>query len=116
MSAEQKSARGNWWLAALGLAVAVYAVIMPGSSQCRVFGFVQTFHQATWGEYLEWVPMRGNLRLILFCLGLWLLVDGVGLWLLRSRRNLLGTLVFLLYAPLLLGLATAAFFLLKSVL
>ncbi len=90
------------------------ALLVPGSRPHNIFGFVTSFYDSSWGDYFEWRAARGSLRIILICFGLWLLIDGVGLWLLRSRRTWLGNLVIPLCALPMLGLAVGGFYLLKS--
>jgi hypothetical protein len=115
MPPEINASRRSGWLCLTGLAAIVLALAMPGCSSCRVFGFLATFHAGNWGSYFEWTPMRGNLRFMVVCLGLCLVIDGAGLWLLRTRHTLLGNLVFVLYAVPLAGLAVGAYYFLKAV-
>ena len=114
MQPEQKFARRYRWLWLAGLALIGVALFVPGSRHHKVFGFVSTFNDGAWDKFFEWSAARGDVRIILLCVGLFLLIDYVGLKLLWARRNGLGNLVFCLYPLPVIGLLVGGYYLLKS--
>jgi hypothetical protein len=95
--------------------IAGRALFLPGSSHHTPLDFTATFQDARWGNCLEWQAIRSNVRIVLISVGLCLLLEGIGLWLLQKRRPRLGNFVFLLYAAPLAGLLLGGYYFLKAV-
>ncbi len=72
--------------------------------------------QSAWGNWLDLKAAWCSLKIVLFCLGLLLALDSLGMIFLRRRREDLFWGAFLLQCAASCGLVAGGFFLLKALL
>jgi hypothetical protein len=115
MSRRQEILRQVGWLSLIGIGLFGIALFAPDAAPYRV-GFFLPALQTTWRDMLDLPAVWASIKIILFCIGLFLVIESAGTVLSVLKFKSLALLVFFLQVLPCLGLLCGSYFLVKSLL
>lgn len=100
----------------LGMVLLGIALFTPDAAQTDDTNFVAFARRTTWHHPLDWHAAWCSVKLILFSIGFFLIVDSLGTLLMKFEYRLLAVMVFLLHLLAALGVGAGGYYLLKALL
>ena len=114
MKREQEIRRRTALFFLIGVCLLGFAFFAPDPhGDGRLF---QVVRQTSWHGPLDWEAAWCSVKIILLSLGLFLLIESCGTWLMKLGYVLMGVFVYLLHVVPFLGLLTGSYYLVKSLL
>jgi len=115
MSRQQQTLRQIGFLTLVGIGLFGIVFLAPDADP-RQGAFFQAALQTTWHDLLDFPAVWSSIKIILFSIGLFLMIESVGTMLAVLRLKSIALPVFFLQIVPCLGLLCGAFYLVKSLL
>ncbi len=113
---EQEIKRKAALFCAVGVCLLGFALFAPDPGQHPGLGFIQVARHTSWHRALDWEAAWCSLKIILLCLGLCLIIESLGTWLMKIGHVLMGVYIYLLHVVPVVGLIAGSYYLVKSLL
>lgn len=104
------------WALMAGVFLLGFAFLTPSAGNVPDWAFFQAARDTTWERWFEWSGAWCSLKIILVCLGAYLVMDSLGVVLLRFKWAPLAHLIFYLILLPCLGVLVGGYYLVKSIL
>jgi len=98
----------------LGLVLLGIALFAPDDARNHGTNFFIHARRTTWNQTFDWFAAWSSLKIILFSIGFFLIVESLGTLLIKLQYRLLAVLVFLLHLLAGLGMLIGSYYLLKA--
>jgi len=115
MDRERKIIKDSAVLCISGLCLLGFAMFAPDAAHQRGLGFIHFVRQISWHHRpFDWPVAWCSVKIILLSLGLGLLIESLGRWLMKLGHELIGFLVYFLHMVPMAGLLAGGYYLVKS--
>ena len=100
----------------LGIVLMGVTWFTPDAAQANGANFFTLARQTNWHHPLDWHAAWCSVKIILFSVGVFFIVDSLGTLLMKFEYRLLAAMVFLLHGLAAFGLVAGGYYLLKALL
>lgn len=99
-----------------GVCLLGFAWFAPDFGGHQGLSFIQVARHSSWHHVLDWEAAWCSLKIILLSLGVCLVIESLGTWLMKIGHVLMGVSTYLLHIVPVMGLLAGSYYLIKSLL
>jgi len=113
MNREQEIKRKAALFCAAGICLLGFALFAPDAGKHPGLSFIQVARHTSWHHPLDWEAAWCSLKIILLSLGVSLVIESLGTWLMKIGHVLMGVCTYLLHIVPVIGLLAGSYYLIK---
>ena len=116
MNREQGNGKRDAIFFVVGVGLLGLTLFAPDAGHHWGLGFIQVLRRISWDQPFDWPAVWCSVKILILCLGLGLLIEGLAIWLMKRGFELMSFLVCFLHLMPLLGSLAGGYYLIKSLL